>query len=464
MRQNKIRKAAAGTMAAALAISMAVPTGVMAEQETQNPGGSVSENSAHYDTDTEAPEIVRIVMELEESNGNYGSGVLISVEAEDAGGAGLAEYPYSFNGCEWQSDNRWHTDENGTVIIRVRDRDGNETEESIGVTGIDKASPVISLSKQEEDNSAGPVKINIHAEDIESGVVRLMVKDEKGEEKIIQNYENGSTEADESVTIENDGDYEFYAEDAVGNITTQRIKVIHVVKEVPKEDENTEGKKEKDKEKEEDKKKEKDKGKEKDKEKNRDRENDNHGTITRPEIQVKQETTGRTGREGIAIVINASEKKEKKVYTEESPAKSSKIREKETYYDFDEEEDDNDNDLEENLEEDLPSESQNEVPFVSWEEYDSEALSENGISSDNGEEDYISSEEFALNKYMADQERSESGTDVKEMADTRKENAGLGMIMAGLIIMILTSVSTFILKKKGMIHLPSDSRGDSETA
>ena len=126
---------------------------------------------------------------------------------------GTVEY---FNGSEWIEGNKLTVGENGTYQFRVTDAAGNVTEKSVVVDKIDKVAPTLEISGNATEWTNQDVVL-IAA--ISDGTVE---------------YFNGSEwVAGNSLTITENGTYQFRVTDAAGNVTEKSVVVDKIDKVAP---------------------------------------------------------------------------------------------------------------------------------------------------------------------------------------------------------------------------------------
>ena len=146
----------------------------------------------------------------EEEHGGYirGEKVLI-VSASDAG-AGLAEYPYSFDGGRtWTADPEYRVKENGVCEALVRDAVGNVTRVYARVDRIDNRGPEVSFLLEPEPWYEGKAVLRILAEDEEAGL-----------HERAYSYDGGKTwQFFGQLVLEKPGEIHVLVRDAVGNCT-----------------------------------------------------------------------------------------------------------------------------------------------------------------------------------------------------------------------------------------------------
>ena len=114
---------------------------------------------------------------------------------------------------------------NGNYTLVTTDQVGNRTTKTIEVNRMDKTNPTLSVTGNATNWINSDVTLTIGATDNQSGIHKVTVKNDKGEEtELLLN--NG--EIDYVVTA--NGTYTFTATDHVGNITTKTISVDKIDK------------------------------------------------------------------------------------------------------------------------------------------------------------------------------------------------------------------------------------------
>ncbi len=132
--------------------------------------------------------------------------VTLEVVCDDAD---AAEYICEELDGDWQSEPTFVVTENGKYSFKVKDSSGNESESySVEVTRIDKDAPVINkVTVDNEDDAKVKVTMTVEASDAGCGVTEYKMDDGEWQE-----------EADFEVT--DSEEHEFYAKDALGNVST----------------------------------------------------------------------------------------------------------------------------------------------------------------------------------------------------------------------------------------------------
>ena len=128
---------------------------------------------------------------------------------------GTIEY---FNGTEWVEGNTITAAINGTYQFRAADAAGNVTVQSIEVSKIDKAAPILEVSGNAVDWTAQNVILTVSAD--EAAVIEYSFDGKK--------WFTGT-----EVTVTENTNVYFRATDHVGNVTTQSVVVDKIDKAAP---------------------------------------------------------------------------------------------------------------------------------------------------------------------------------------------------------------------------------------
>lgn len=102
---------------------------------------------------------------------------------------------------------------NGTYSFIVRDNVGNQTTKTVSVQNIDKSAPTLNLSLNTTETTNN-VSINVVAEDLLSGVEKVILPDGKADTRSTFSY-----------PVDKNGMFSFTAVDKVGNQVTREISV-----------------------------------------------------------------------------------------------------------------------------------------------------------------------------------------------------------------------------------------------
>ncbi len=186
-----------------------------------------------YTIDDVEPIIDRVRYSPQGLKGGYAKNALITVEAED-GQAGLSSNAYAFDGgAVYQTSNTYLAEKNGVYDICVRDAFRNTAKRSITVSGIDCTAPVISVTGNPASAVYKAVTLNVSASDTESGIASIWYKNDLVNipSAIYQSPDTaGSAAAKAEAVINVNGDYTFYAYDALGNVTETKVSVTKITK------------------------------------------------------------------------------------------------------------------------------------------------------------------------------------------------------------------------------------------
>ncbi|MBR2508620.1 MAG: AIDA repeat-containing protein [Lentisphaeria bacterium] len=126
---------------------------------------------------------------------------------------GVIEY---FDGENWIAGSTLTATENGTYTFRVTDEAGNVTEKSVIVDKIDKVAPTLEVSSNTETWTNKDVILTANVSD---GVVEY--------------FDNGEWIIGNSLTVSENGTYQFRVTDEAGNVTEKEIVVDKIDKVAP---------------------------------------------------------------------------------------------------------------------------------------------------------------------------------------------------------------------------------------
>lgn len=530
MRKNSsAKKKAISVLIGTLVITTVLPMGVRADDaEDYGSDIEVEENTENYISeidmeeneedyvsdivveentiDIDVPVIKEKKVELEDKAGEYGTGAVVIIEAEDVGPSGLAEKAYSFNENDWQESNTYHVESDGIVFFSIRDAAGNIVDGQAEVRGIDREAPVITITEKENDTKNGIMKLEIKAEDKGAGITELSWQnDDAGAPLILQETSDGQKSVCKEITIDRNGEYTFLAEDALHNRASKAMKVVKIKKEDQKEQEKEQEKEdqksqEKEQEKEqvkEDQKgrekekekgdqkgqeKEKEKGDQKGQEKEKEKEYENEQEMERENNKVrgkKREKDRERIRENYRggkenghdrmIVVPVTAKSEKDTEQDHKQGKTGKIV---TTSPEKKEEKKNrkkiivgDTGSSSYTEEENSfgkrrlTESSNKIPysFLDGEnEEDETRLSENVINTTVYYTDSSDDESFSKDGYFEDTEDELDNIDFDQVDVKTEKKSVAGIVVGGVMILLLSAVSVYILWKKEIIKMPVD--------
>ncbi len=190
----------------------------------------VSSSNNKVKIDNIAPTFDLELSETDWSNND----VAINVTGEKDTGIGLHSSAYSFNGGTWSTSNSYNVTTNGEVSVKVRDKLGNEAEETLDVNNIDKLSPSFNTLEYDDKN----FKLTYSTKDAEdetglngcSGInyVAYLKGDEYSSLETFENNNPISLEKNDgiySVKIYEEGDYTFCVKDNAGNYELKHLYV-----------------------------------------------------------------------------------------------------------------------------------------------------------------------------------------------------------------------------------------------
>ena len=112
-------------------------------------GRSATESITISNIDTVAPSLGLSL----NTDGWSESGITVIADASD-GESGLSDAAFSFNGGDFNASNQFTATSNGNVSVRVKDRAGNITEQSIAVTKVGKDPAVIAAEREAAERAA----------------------------------------------------------------------------------------------------------------------------------------------------------------------------------------------------------------------------------------------------------------------------------------------------------------------
>jgi len=135
--------------------------------------------------------------------------VILNATASD----GIVEY---WDGAEWIEGNSITATENGIYQFRVTDAAGNVTEKSVTVDMIDKVAPTLEISGNVTEPTNKDVVLTATASD---GTVEY--------------FANGKWNSGNSLTVAENGTYQFRVTDAAGNVTEKSVTVDMIDKVAP---------------------------------------------------------------------------------------------------------------------------------------------------------------------------------------------------------------------------------------
>lgn len=183
--------------------------------------------------DNEAPGITSAAVVLSGGVNGYAKKGVLNIAAYDLKSR-LHKEAFSFDdGVTYTDKYSFEVTRNDMYIVRVRDGLGNEVRRVVSVECIDNAGPVIAIEKYENKSSVASVQLKINLEDAGCGISKFYYMDnETGVKADISEFEQTKKET-VYFTIAKNGNYTFYAEDALGNATARIISVDNIQKKVP---------------------------------------------------------------------------------------------------------------------------------------------------------------------------------------------------------------------------------------
>lgn len=169
-----------------------------------------------------------VIEKLEAVNSDFCKTNTIVVRASDQE-AGLAEFPYSWEPGIWTNETEFPVSQNGKYVVTVKDKLGNENQESIVLINIDNDAPVIERCEECADET-GKVTIEITASDGPMG---------SGLADWAYSFDNGKTWQETPVfAVEKNGSYTVVVRDVLDNRVSEVVKITRVAErgeEIPEE-------------------------------------------------------------------------------------------------------------------------------------------------------------------------------------------------------------------------------------
>ncbi len=439
--KSNIKKKAMSVLIGTLALTAVFPMEGRADDALYH----VSDNEAEIiEADNEVPVIKIKKVEIENQTGEYGTGAIVTIEAEDVGISGLAEKAYSFNENDWQEENTYHVGSDGIVFFSVRDAAGNIVDGQAEVRGIDREAPVITVTEKENDTKNGIMKLEIKAEDKGGGITGLSWQnDEVGVPVILQENGDGQKSVCKEVTVESNGSYSFFAEDVLHNRSSQTVKVMKIRKEDEKEKERQ---KEREKEREKERRKEKDKGGE-----------DNRGdrkvvAPMLPKNETKAEPDAKKEKDETVVIASHEEKSEKSSRGKVIAGNKGSVSDVEYNNSFRKK---------------IHTGSGNEIncSFREEEDYAEETTaSENIIDTTVYYADSDDDADIPEDYLFDDMDDEIVDLDLEQGEVRTEKKSAAGIVVGGMMILVLSALSVFILWKKEIIKMPVDTEHEDEIA
>ncbi len=136
--------------------------------------------------------------------------------------SGLHENAYSWNGGEWQSATEYTVTGNGTHILKVRDRLGNESEHVFTVSNIDCQGPSVSIGQSTTEWTNESVKLTATAQDDQSGL-----------HESAYSWNGGEWQSMEEYPVTENGTYTLKVRDQTGNESECVLTISNIDKKFP---------------------------------------------------------------------------------------------------------------------------------------------------------------------------------------------------------------------------------------
>ena len=186
--------------------------------------------------DSDGPIVSKIDREILNQSGKFGTGLTLTVHAEDKG-AGLAKQPFSFDGGKNYTDSAvWNGKENGVISLVVRDGLLNETRRDIKISEIDTTAPSGDISGNPKETVKKNVTLTFTGRDSESGIAALWYQSDRVKIRHLLGRYDGDKTVKKKVTITANGKYRFIVQDMVGNTAEYTVNVTKIRKNRPGED------------------------------------------------------------------------------------------------------------------------------------------------------------------------------------------------------------------------------------
>lgn len=148
--------------------------------------------------------------------------VVLTINASSS--VGLHDYPYSFDGGNtWQKNNSKEFKTNQTVVIKVRDKNGNiSSTNTQKITKIDKEGPTIKIIPSTTSLTTGTVDLTVIANDVDSKVA-------------VNGYSwtNATSGFGTVMTkrVTENGTYTIWVKDNAGNVSSLSYAVLCIIRE-----------------------------------------------------------------------------------------------------------------------------------------------------------------------------------------------------------------------------------------
>ncbi|MCR5650917.1 MAG: hypothetical protein K6F86_07035 [Lachnospiraceae bacterium] len=188
------------------------------------------------DIDDKRPVISNVFETRENTSGIYAGSSVITVEALDEGSGLPDEYVFFEDRPGWSRDNTLAVSRNGVYSFRVRDRVGNIESSSFRVENIDASSPECTIKGNPESLTMSKVTLQLEVKDEISGLKSVYMADRAaGVRKSLAEYPcdaDGAGEHKDTIDVEitSNGEYDFYITDMCGNKTEESVTVTKIIK------------------------------------------------------------------------------------------------------------------------------------------------------------------------------------------------------------------------------------------
>ena len=177
-----------------------------------------------------SPAIASIKCEPVSGKNGFGRCAVITVYAYDTQSR-LASRAFSFDdGNTYAKECDLTVSENGTFHIRVRDALGNVSRKAFEVTVIDNEAPVIDITGNRDEVSEDDVILYVNCFDPSSGVGGLWYTKDEGMVPVYLGRYDSKKEVRGSLEIRENGVYTFFAEDMLGNISSEKVTISAIEK------------------------------------------------------------------------------------------------------------------------------------------------------------------------------------------------------------------------------------------
>jgi len=157
-------------------------------------------------------------------------GTLVTVSAKDiqpdgSAGCGLSDTAFSYDGgINWVENTDFLYEKNGTYKVGVRDKLGNVTTKDVLIKNIDKLGPTIQKTEYDTGKNIAATTLTIEAEDLQEDGSRGC-----GLAKEAYSFDGGKNFSSSNVcAVKQNGIVNVVVKDALGNITTQKIRIGNI--------------------------------------------------------------------------------------------------------------------------------------------------------------------------------------------------------------------------------------------